>query len=416
MKIIVTSLICIISLQSLIAQEFTPAVFKAIDYKESVGLNFIRPDLNKSGYYSFMNDWEWILNQYNGLGVKWNRIAFSWLVIQPEKDVFNWTIYDSIVEKCNRDGIQIIATLGGHFDRPPVPVWAGETLKQVINTNPEYLENFITQWVQRYKDKIDYWEILNEPKVFHKGLTVLEYVNKILKPSYNIIKNIDPGSKVLPCAYNNLPVIGNKEDFWEAAHGYYDIQNYHLYSFWGYLRFNSNADPEIEEMENFRNLMNAHGEKEMKFWITEAGWFGTSGVVGSLYYYYRNVPNIYALDEMLQEQNNSHLHEDLTLKPYYTGDEIMKHELTIREDSLCAYWMKDFYPRILSVDGCEKVFQWVVMDEFEGGYNPDLHYGRSVEGDSTMVKDAAIWAIIGGDKKWRKSAYSIKEITSRKYK
>ncbi len=416
MKIIVTSLICIFALQSLFAQEFLPEGKKAIDFKESVGLNFIRPDLNRSGYYSFMTDWEWILNQYNDLGVKWNRIAFSWLVIQPEKDVFDWTVYDKIVEKCNRDGIQIIATLGGHFDSPPVPAWAGETLKQIINTNPEYLENFITKWVQRYKDKIDYWEILNEPKVFHKELTVLEYVNKILKPSYRIIKKVDPGSKVIPCAYNNLPIIGDKEDFWDAARGYYDIQNYHLYSFWGYLRFNSSADPEIEEIQNFRNLMLIHGAKDMKFWITEAGWFGTSGVVGSLFYYYRNVPNIYALDEMLQEQNKSHLHEDLTLKPYYTGDEIMKHEVTIREDSLCAYWMKDFYPRVLSVDGCEKVFQWVVMDEFENGYNPDLYYGRSVEGDTTTVKDAALWAIIGGDKKWRKSAYSIKEITSRKYK
>jgi beta-glucosidase/6-phospho-beta-glucosidase/beta-galactosidase len=283
----------------------------------------------------------------------------------------------------------------------------------VVNENPEYFENFVRKWVERYKDKIDYWEILNEPKVFHKGLTVMEYVDKILKPSYKIIKEIDPGSKVLPCAYNNLPIIGSKEDFWDAARGYYDIQNYHLYSFWGYLRFSSDAGPEVDEIQNFRNLMIRHGEKDKEFWITETGWFGTEGVVG-LNYYYRTVPNILALKEMLQEYDKSHSHEDLTLKPYYTGEEIMKHSVTIREDSLCAYWMKDLYPRVLSIPGCTKVFHWVVMDEFEGGYKPKAYYGSRVKGDTINVKGVSLWAIIGGDKKWRKSAFFLKEIIKQK--
>ena len=416
MKKLITSFLIIIAVQCIIAQGVKKQILPAINFREGVGLNFIRPDMNRAGYYGFMNDWEWILDQYNALGVKWNRIAFSWVVIQPEKDVFDWTVYDKIVEKCFRDGIHILATFGGHFDSPPVPAWAGQTLKNVINTNPEYLENFITKWVERYKDKIDYWEILNEPKVFHKGLTVLEYVEKILKPSYKIVKKIDPGSKVLPCAYNNLPIIGNKEDFWYAARGYYDIQNYHLYSFWGYLRFSSDAGPEIEEMQNFRNLMIKHGEKNMEYWITETGWFGTSGIVGSINYYYKTVPNIYALEEMLQEYDKSHLHEDLTLKPNYTGEEIMKHSVTLREDSLCAFWMKNFYPRILSLDGCTKVFQWVVMDEFKDGYKPEAHYGQKVRGDTVQVNQVSIWAIIGGDKKWRKSAYSLKEIVNQQSK
>jgi len=415
-KKLIASFLCMLAVQCIFAQEVKNKNLPAIDYKDGIGLNFIRPDLNHSGHYSFMNDWEWILNQYNELGVKWTRIAFSWVVIQPEKDVFDWTVYDKIVEKCNRDGIHILATLGGHFDSPPVPAWAGESLAKVVNTHPEYLENFVKKWVERYKDKIDYWEILNEPKSFHKGLSVMEYVEKILKPSYKIIKQIDPGSKVLPCAYNNLPMIGNKEDFWDAARGYYDIQNYHLYSFWGYLRFNSDAGPEIEEMQNFRNLMIKHGEKTKEFWVTETGWFGTSGIVGSLNYYYRNVPNISALDEMLLEYNKSHLHEDLNLKPYYTGDEIMKHSVTIREDSLCSFWMKDLYPRALSIEGCAKVFQWVVMDEFEDGYKPQAYYGKKVEGDTVQVKQVAIWALIGGDKKWRKSAYSLKEIINQQQK
>lgn len=398
---IITLLFCGFAIQNLYAQKIKNRTLESIDYKEKVGLNFIRPDLNRPGHYSFMNDGDWILNQYNEMGVKWIRIAFSWVVIQPEKGVFDWTVYDKIVEKCNRDGIHIFPTLGGHFDSPPVPTWAGQSLQNVVDANPEYLETFIKKWVERYKGKIHYWEILNEPKSFHNGLTVMGYVDKILKPSYKIIKKIDPGSKVLSCAYNNLPMIGNKENFWDAARGYYDIQNYHLYSYWGYLRFNGNADPEIDEMKKFRKLMIKQNENNMKYWITETGWFGTSGITGSLNYYYRNVPNISGLKEMLAEYNPSHIHTELNLQPYYTGEEIIKHPVTIQEDSLCSLWMKDLYPRALSLNGCEKFFQWVVMDEFEDGYKPKVPYGMKVDGDTIKVKQVASWGIIGGDKKWR---------------
>jgi hypothetical protein len=64
-----------------------------------------------------------------------------------------------------------------------------------------------------------------QAKVHHKDLTVVEYAEKILRPSYRIINAIDPQALVLPCAYNNLSVMGNREDFWEPARGFYDIHN-----------------------------------------------------------------------------------------------------------------------------------------------------------------------------------------------
>ena len=78
--------------------------------------------------------------------------------------------------------------------------------------------------------------------------------------------------------------------------------------------------------------------------------------------------------------------------------------------------MKDLFPRALSIEGCAKVFQWDVMDEFEDGYKPQAYYGRKIEGDSIMVKKSSMWGLIGGDKKWRKSAYSLKEIVNQQSK
>jgi hypothetical protein len=78
--------------------------------------------------------------------------------------------------------------------------------------------------------------------------------------------------------------------------------------------------------------------------------------------------------------------------------------VVVREDALRAEWMKDLFPRILAVPGCEKAFLWVSLDEFEGGFDPDRTYGQEGEGR------ADLWGIFAGDKSWRASAHALKEI------
>jgi hypothetical protein len=308
---------------------------------------------------------------------------------------FNWAPYNRIVEACNREGIEILATLGGHFDRPPVPSWAGETLADVVQQHPEYLENYIRAWVQRYQGKIHYWEILNEPRAFHKGLTVEAYVEGILKPSYRIVKSLDPQAKVLPCAFDQLPILGDKETFWDAARGFYDIQNLHLYVDWGLFRTQPSAVQEEKTLRDFRTLMDRHGEAGRAFWVTEIGWWGTASLTGSIYEYYKKDPRNYGTD----------FYE---FREAYTGREILAHPVVLREDALRAEWMKDLFPRVLSIPGCEKVFLWVSLDEFEGGYQSDRLYGRASPGKPAGQVD--LWGIIAGDKTWRKSATTLQEL------
>ncbi|MEM3604827.1 MAG: family 1 glycosylhydrolase [Candidatus Bathyarchaeia archaeon] len=359
--------------------------------RERIGLNFIRPDVNRPGNHDFINSGVFLVSQFKQLGVKWNRLAFSWVLIQPKKGEYNWTPYDQIVDVCRKEGINILATIGGHFDNPSVPTWAGNSLAEVVRVNPKALEGFVESLAQRYRKYIHHWEVFNEPASFHKGLTVMEYIEKILKPSYNIIKSIDSKSKVLPCSYRHLPAIGNKEDFWNVARGYYDIQNIHIYVDWGKFRKQSIADKEIEEAKRFRELMVKYGEEDKNFWITEIGWWGTASITGSIYEFYKEDPI-------------SHVE----LKPFYTGREILEHPIVNREDSFRAEWMKDLFPRILSVPGCEKVFLWASMDEFEGGYDPNTLYGRSME--NTTVRQVDLWGIIAGDRTWRKSALALSVI------
>jgi len=357
------------------------------DYRERIGLNFIRPDVNRPGNYDFMNNGAWLVSQYREMGLRWNRLAFSWVLIEPQRGSFNWAPYDRIIEACNREGIEVLATLGGHFDRPLVPTWAGESLAEVVRTNPAALERFIQAWVERYEGLIQHWEMLNEPKTFHKGLTVTEYVEGILKPGYQIVKAAEAGA-VLPCAYGELPVLGDREEFWDAARGYYDIHNLHIYVDWGIFRARTSAEPEEAWVRDHLAQMEKHGEGTKPVWVTEIGWWGT-GSLTAIYDIYRRDPKL----------------PSVQFQPCYRGEEILNHPVVLREDALRAEWLKDMYPRLLAVPRCEKVFLWVSLDEFEGGYDPDRIYGRST--DERPASQVDLWGVIAGDKTWRKSAFTL---------
>jgi hypothetical protein len=288
-------------------------------------------------------------------------------------------------------GIQILPTLGGHFDRPPVPAWAGESLKQVVNEHPEYLERFVDAWVRRYRDRIAHWEMLNEPKVHHKGLTVLEYVERILRPCYRLIKSIDAKAKVLPCAYNNLPVVGNPLEFWDAARGHYDIHNHHQYQYWGHFLPEPWTSGDLQDMREFRALMDKHGDADKPFWVTEFGWFGSGSLTGTVWDTYKQFPALWT-----------------PTKAAYTGRETLSHPVVVREDALRAQWLRALVPQMLAIRGCQKAFLWVSIDEFEGGYDPEQLYGRSTPEQPARQVD--LWGVIAGDKTWRKTAYALQEM------
>jgi Beta-galactosidase len=357
-----------------------------------IGLNFIRPDANRPGNYDFIHKGPWLVEQYRKMGVKWARIAFSWVVIQPEADHYDWTAYDRIVDACRKNGVEILATLGGHFDRPPVPAWAGATLAEVVQTNPAILHEFIRALAERYKTKIRHHEILNEPDGQHCRLTVKAYVEGILKPAYRIHKSVDPHVNVLPCSYNHLPRMGKREEFWDLARGYYDTLNLHVYEDWGHFRTDTTATQEEDAVLKFRADTEQHGEGNKPFWITEIGWWGTAGLNG--------VAN--AAD------NDPEFRGKFTVKPYYTGREYLDNPVIAREDGLRATWMKDMFPRMLAIPGCEKAFLWSSMDEFQGGWKPYALYGRATVGKK--VGQADLWGVIAGDGTWRKSAYVLQDM------
>ena len=90
----------------------------------------------------------------------------SWADLNPSSGVYNWANLDTVVNAAVAHGVDIIYTFGY------VPPWAssnptgscaGGPVGTCYRPNPVAWQDFVTQITARYKGKIKYWELWNEP-------------------------------------------------------------------------------------------------------------------------------------------------------------------------------------------------------------------------------------------------------------
>jgi len=210
-------------------------------------------------------------------GVPWPTARFgtlrlwdsgtSWTALEPLKGVWNWQPLDIWVAAAEQHGApDILLTLG------QTPPWA--------STNPDDVNyigagapappadiqdwrDYITAVAQRYKGRIRYYEIWNEPNdpTYYTG-TVAELA-QLTAAAYSILKSTDPGNTVLsPAAY--MP--GYLDQLLQAGIGSnVDMIAFHVYE--------TPPESTAAAIANVRLVMAAHGVSAMPLWDTE----GASG-------------------------------------------------------------------------------------------------------------------------------------------
>lgn len=157
---------------------------------QSLGIQFSAPvtvsPLNKT-FSLVTRFWD---SAYNGNSVHWGDIDN-----QPTCGTYTWTALDAMVNQAVAAGTAIIYTFGW------VPGCAnGNQAKYVPPTNNQYLYNFVTALVTRYKGKIKYYSIWNEMNI---GATVGYWTGTVAQMFaigqvlYPLIKSIDPNAIVL---------------------------------------------------------------------------------------------------------------------------------------------------------------------------------------------------------------------------
>ncbi|MCM8792104.1 MAG: beta-galactosidase [Candidatus Omnitrophica bacterium] len=199
------------------------------------------------------------------IGVGWVRFDFLWSDIEPEDNNFDFGKYDKIVEELTKNNINILGIL--HYSTD----WASSCGRW--NCPPRDNQLFIDYvkiTVGRYKEKVKYWEIWNEPDsgIYwdYRYQDGLKSYCKLLKDVYLAIKKIDPSAKVLNGGLSSLSSI--EKLYLNQAKEYFDILNIHIFesplSLGSEKRIFSSA-------QLIYKIMERNGDGGKKIWVTEIG-------------------------------------------------------------------------------------------------------------------------------------------------
>lgn len=176
------------------------------------------------------------------IGVKWTRLGASWNEIEKEKGVYSWEETDKAFEMALKNGITPFVTIGrGNELYSKLTTYDDPKLAAIYGYRPEppikdkaamdaFLK-FTKATVERYKDKIDYWEVWNEPN--HRNYWGSEpngkEYGKLLVQTAKLIKQIDPGCKIIGGSMAGIHPDFAADFLSVGADSVIDIISYHNY-------------------------------------------------------------------------------------------------------------------------------------------------------------------------------------------
>ncbi len=197
-------------------------------------------------------------------GVSWVRMDFVWDDIEPNQGEFHFDKYDYIVGLLYKNNIGLLGMLDysgswasscGEWNCPP-------------KDNALFV-NFAVKVVGRYKSKVKYWELWNEPDsgTYWKDQDGLIGYCQLLKEVYPELKKVDPVCKVLNGGFaQGNSSVNHLYD--NGAKDYFDILNIHI--------FQSPVIPNSIKAVNAQvklayKIMSRNGDSNKELWITEIG-------------------------------------------------------------------------------------------------------------------------------------------------
>ena len=235
------------------------------------------------------------LQMISEAGFKWIRQEFPWEDIEIHgkgdfEDRRNepyrsaWDKYDNIVELAEKYGLSIIARLSNP------PAWsraAGNDAGPLAP--PDDLNDFgdfVYAVVSRYKGRIKYYQIWNEPNIYPEwGEQPVdpEAYTELLKIGYTRAKEADPDCVIISGALASTIELGprNLNDFiflqrmYDAgARDYFDILAMQGYGLWS-GPYDRRMRPRVINFSHplyIRDIMVKNGDENKPIWISEMNW------------------------------------------------------------------------------------------------------------------------------------------------
>lgn len=209
------------------------------------------------------------------------RFDIPWYFIQNKKNLFTWDATDAVVNAINNRGAFALASI------VTCPPWAAANSSGYQWTRPKNAADYATfcgQVAQRYRGKIDAYEIWNEPNgaLFFSPNPDPVFYTSMVRAAYPKIKAADSSVTVLAGALGstgNTASTVSGLDFLTAMYAnsvgpYCDAISNHPYE-WNFtstfadgMRYDTAP---IRQMIKMRELMVSKGDSAKKIWLTEFG-------------------------------------------------------------------------------------------------------------------------------------------------
>jgi hypothetical protein len=224
------------------------------------------------------------LDMMQSIGVQNVRIGLSWLTIERQKGVYDFSATDYVVQQAYKRGMGVLAVLH------ETPRWAGDP---VLSGQPDPVAfgQFAGKVAEHYGGKISAVEVWNEPnaKFFLNPVDPASYT-EMLKAAYTAIKNVTKvtgdditviggvlgSGRTIDDAQGNVITMNPVEFlagmYAAGAHGYFDALSFHPYKY--DMKFSEQADQiasPLQQLWHMRDLMQIFGDEDLKIWASEYG-------------------------------------------------------------------------------------------------------------------------------------------------
>lgn len=201
----------------------------------------------------------------------WDAYA-GWPQLEPRRGQWDFARLDRYVAMAKLTGVNLLLPLGLS------PEWAsarpGEpsVYRPGNSAEPKNLtdwRNYVRTIAERYKGRIRYYELWNEPNLRNFYTGSVEAMLHLAHETYAVLKQVDEQNLLAAPATTE----GGKQlewlDRYLAAGGgnYLDVLSHHFYV------PRENPEAMLGVMDDIRGLMKKHGVAHKPVWNTETGWW-----------------------------------------------------------------------------------------------------------------------------------------------
>lgn len=223
------------------------------------------------------------LSMARAIGVKWTRVLFGWGGVEKKKGHFDWSRSDESVDALLRFGITPFVTLTngnslytgvGRYDDPRLAAIYGDSPAPPLDdaTRAAWLV-FVEKAIERYKDRIKFWEVWNEPnhrKYWGAPPDGGDY-GKLVQVTVKKIRALHPDAKIIAGSTAAI-----SPDFTDEFLGYCDPKQIDIISFHNY---GTRPENRAYRMTELKAVLDKHNP-EFEIWQGECGMASQSRTTG----------------------------------------------------------------------------------------------------------------------------------------